>query len=547
MYSPRHLDSPPPPAQFRRPWSPDPNDPLPSFSRNHIPDSHDDYDFDFEYSRYPHRQQQQQQRREPSDVSVEALDLADYARTLARPQRTAQGMVPDNMLNTLHPPSLYHGDTPSSSSQGSSSRRSRPFSLPPRSRSSRSPAPEVAGESKIDISHFPVWSRNWYTSNRSQPEQDIYSPVPQSQFDSVRYGHKKNAHSNPFDPSHTFNYHRNSTYNSWDRDPFSTNTRSRTSFPDYPPPPASSHGHDSFLPWSRNSPEPPSYSSNRGDGYIDPETKEERIRMLEREFGTPDDSRPTNSKGVYQDDSGELVDHSGNLIVGSVDRYGNLVTAGPKKRTFLRFMQVVLAGTAGIPAIYAALAIKPGQKDDPPPKGTAQAYVLYVVGALTLVGLVGLGLFSCCCRRRKGGKKGGPGMAEGGMGGMMVLPVVQGLGGKKKKKNKYKKGKMGAPPGQDVQVNLIVDPTMFGGGRRDDEEEEEESLMPGGYGPQSKRKKPKRRSVFVGLAMETDWMRARGWLKKMTALDVFGVIVWGAVFVFVVMGKKCPVGDFDGW
>lgn len=267
--------------------------------------------------------------------------------------------------------------------------------------------------------------------------------------------------------------------------------------------------------------------------------------MLEREFAPQEDLRPSNSKGVYQDDSGELVDHAGNLIVGSVDRFGNLVTTGPKKRTFLRFMQMVLAAMAAIPAIYAALAIRPTQKDNPPPKGTAQAYVLYVVGVLTLVGLVGLGLFSCCCRRRKG-KKGGAGMAEGGMGGMMVLPVMQGLAGGKKKK-KYRKGKMGAPPGQDVQVNLIVDPTMFGGSRRDEQEEEEESLMPGSYGQQPKRKKPKRRSVFVGLAMEQDWMRARSWLKKMTALDVFGVIVWGAVFVFLVMGKKCPVGDFDGW
>ena len=56
----------------------------------------------------------------------------------------------------------------------------------------------------------------------------------------------------------------------------------------------------------------------------------------------------------------------------------------------------------------------------------------------------------------------------------MVLPVQSLPGGKPKKKGKKGKG----PPQGSVQVNLIVDPTMFGRdaerGRDDDEDEDDE-------------------------------------------------------------------------
>ncbi|KAF9447890.1 hypothetical protein P691DRAFT_651110, partial [Macrolepiota fuliginosa MF-IS2] len=57
----------------------------------------------------------------------------------------------------------------------------------------------------------------------------------------------------------------------------------------------------------------------------------------------------------------------------------------------------------------------------------------------------------------------------------------------------------------------------------------------------------RRRSVFAGLAMEAEWKSARAWAKKIAAVDAFGVVVWGAVFVFVLVGKRCPSGGFEGW
>jgi hypothetical protein len=155
---------------------------------------------------------------------------------------------------------------------------------------------------------------------------------------------------------------------------------------------------------------------------------------------------------------------------------------------------------------------------------------------------------------------------------MMVLPVASQNG----KDGKKKKGKKGQQNGGDVQVNLIVDPTMFGGRHHDEEDEEDEeegefnewddwaedtSSMPGGYVPSSsnhsnrsqrpkpkKRRRPARRRNFMAsLAMEEDWKRARAWLKKIAIIDGVGCVVWAAIFVYILIGKRCPAGGFNGW
>jgi hypothetical protein len=271
--------------------------------------------------------------------------------------------------------------------------------------------------------------------------------------------------------------------------------------------------------------------------------------MLEREFGPN-----AKGKGPATADNGEFVDENGQPIVGTVNAKGDLVTKGPRKRTALRAIQVLLSLAASIPAIYAALVIK--TVGTPPPSRTIAAYILYVFSVLTLLLLLYMFVFRpCCCRpKRRGGKAGGANpMANG----MMVLPVAGLPGGKKAKKPKGgKKGKKGQPgmPG-DVQVNLIVDPNAFGrpGGDDDEdttEDEDGEGSVPGAFDPAAarrKRKRAKRRSVFAGLAMEEDWKRARSWAKKVTAVDVLGIILWGAVFVFILIGKRCPSGDFQGW
>lgn len=197
----------------------------------------------------------------------------------------------------------------------------------------------------------------------------------------------------------------------------------------------------------------------------------------------------------------------------------------------------------------------------PPPASKPPAFILYIFSIISLFVLLWLFLFQpCCCKRKKSKKQ-----AHNPMGnGMMVLPV-QGLpGGKKGKKGgkKGKKGKKGMPPPGDVQVNLIVDPTAFGNQRRDDDEyqsdhdyQSDDGSMPGGFGgssrgrnPQQRRSRaPKRRSVFAGLAMEEAWKAARVRMKKILAFDILSIVLWSAVFVYVLIGKRCPTGEFEGW
>jgi len=142
----------------------------------------------------------------------------------------------------------------------------------------------------------------------------------------------------------------------------------------------------------------------------------------------------------------------------------------------------------------------------------------------------------------------------------MVLPVgVPGMGKKGKKPKKGKKGK-GSVGGGDVQVNLIMDPGLLGGrdsyqdhnngdGHSDpDDDDHDNYTIPGSYSHSRPRRKPKpRRSIFAGLAQESAWREARTFLKRMAWVDAGGMVLWGALFVAILIGKRCPAGGFEGW
>ncbi|KAF8969705.1 hypothetical protein BDZ97DRAFT_1794745 [Flammula alnicola] len=582
MFSDPNLDAPPPQSQFRRPWSPEPYDPYSSSSAtfSRLQQTHrgrqDQQQQDIRsFGTSPHRQQ----RREGSDASVEALDLADYARTLrmrqaedpyppfpsqlrqqnTRPPSSFPVLVPSlNSRDSLAipPPSLVsRGLTLSSNATHqtiSSAPRStrRPFSIPATpgplstsyassSRGPLHPGPYIvepdthpAPSEEIDISRFPKWSRNWYNANNPSapvapaPDVDIYTPLPASQLESARM-------KSLFDPGY-----RHDPYNSYN--PY-----------DLPPPALSSVGHDSrdMLPWSND---PPEYGPS-----LDPMLKEERMRMLEREFGSK-------AKGKSKDISKALVDEDGKPLVGTIDEKGRLVTTGPKRRVVVRTLQILLAIGASIPAIYAAVAIKPADpKNPPPPANKPPVFVLYILSSVTLLTLLYMFVFRpCCCVRPRSQSKHPLGGAANM--GMMVLPVGPPRKKNKKEKGGHKgKGKYGPPGAQDVQVNLIVDPGAFHPPEASDSESDDEgnsldeAMMPGGYGGYDNRQKHdrrkkrnrnrRRRGVFEGLAMEEEWRAARSWAKKVAAVDVAGLVFWGATFVFIMTGKKCPSGGFNGW
>jgi hypothetical protein len=318
-------------------------------------------------------------RREASDVSVEALDLADYAQTLRRAEAARNDVYPpftntrpflrEPWLSTASPPpqpgnpprrvwsppslpfpptasisvdrpfSALSRDTmmapPSLVSAGSTSHSShtntvslnhpirRPFSLPadyiaprgpaifnvgtppPSMRAvgtgRRVPANTVEMDYAIpnpDVSSFPPWARKWYAQEdataklgtkgkradlpRSPVEDDIFGP----------YIH-----------------------------------------------PAASQQDLGLLPWSSD-------QHNDGQalpGSIPENVKEERIRMLEREFG---------DKGIRR---GWKQAEGAEQMIGGVDEKGNLVSGGRRKRITLRVLQGIMAILTAASGIYGAL------------------------------------------------------------------------------------------------------------------------------------------------------------------------------------------------
>ena len=279
----------------------------------------------------------EQQRREPTDASIQALDLADYAMTLDTPSRQSL-YTPESIPR----PTDSHADTPSFESSNNTYHTAplnpvrRPFSLPntaslsshaTSSRTQTHRSPRILEQTRvqspseeIDISHFPKWSQSWYNNkpNTSQkdPDADIYTPVPLS-FDLA--GLNKNS---VFDPGYV-------------HDPNASDPYGIRSPPLYSPIHGSSRD---ILPWSNDAPQ--------YELPLDPTLREERMRMLEKEFGNK-------SQGTKKDDP--LVDQNGKPVVGTVDDHGRLVTVGPRKRIFIRLLQILLALAAAVPSIYVAL------------------------------------------------------------------------------------------------------------------------------------------------------------------------------------------------
>ncbi len=159
----------------------------------------------------------------------------------------------------------------------------------------RTPPPEP--EAEIDIAQFPAFTRGW----DPDPKTNKYDPISRLQLD-------------PFDPSFP-----TQEYNSYSSLP-----------PLYSSPNISRSREIGAVPWS----------SELDGTPVDSEVKEERIRMLEREFA--------GKNGIGK---GEEEEH----IIGSVDSKGKLITEGPKKRLAVRCLQTLLALLAGGSSIYAAL------------------------------------------------------------------------------------------------------------------------------------------------------------------------------------------------
>lgn len=178
----------------------------------------------------------------------------------------------------------------------------------------------------------------------------------------------------PFDPGYVAKYDHNTT-SAYDTsrtsvDPYAAPSAVLASMTTEPPPSFSSAPRN-ILPWNDDDKgakagDPPAYGGlPNSASAIDQMVKEERIRMLEREFGVnPTTGQPNNrdfngskmnNKNRKGRDDDAFTDQNGKPLIGTVDSRGYLVTEGPKKRWANRGVQIILAGLAAGPGIYAAL------------------------------------------------------------------------------------------------------------------------------------------------------------------------------------------------
>jgi hypothetical protein len=136
-----------------------------------------------------------------------------------------------------------------------------------------------------------------------------------------------------FDPSYPTHLHDENELS-----PYATYTPQDDPYAPNPYPSVKSYSarSDDVLPWGN--------SASRLQPPVDEAQKEERMRMLEAEFGGTHDAGARHGR----DDDAEP-------LIGGVDEKGRLVTHGPKKRWFTRFLQGALALAAAITSIYAAL------------------------------------------------------------------------------------------------------------------------------------------------------------------------------------------------
>lgn len=533
MYSPTHHSevSPPPSLSRPRPWSPDPTDPFPSLrsSQGQFVRSQD-------HGWTPAARSYS--RHDATDHSVDAVDLADYARALNLPTYPSDSAYDDYSIPppprsfsvtshaSLNPPSLVssRGTLSSRSHNTSPLRHTNYRAFPPSTRiptssltqpsvyippdnelyspnilhrpldtaSSRGGIPS----SDIDTSQFPAWSRGWYLKEGRSPKSELQSEASRPPF---------------FDPS----YKATGLSGNW-HDPY---------------PATNSSSSRDFVPWSSN-------DTSNHDVPLDPELKEERIRMLEHEFRS----------------SAEAAKEE---PVGSVDQKGRLITDGPKKRVAIRAIETVLALGIAFSVIYAALvrclsflswlALTSGLQwiktpSPPPPLNKPHTFALYALSILTSLFFLYRFLFRrCCC----GGRLKKRNLTGFGPGGLAVLPV-QGLPGDNN--NKKKKGKKGKGEQGSVQVNLIVDPTIFRSPLGlDDEESADLDERSASMSQSGTSRRPKRRSVFEGLALEEQWRAARKELKWLLFTDIIFFFLWSVEFLWILIREKCPPGGFNGW
>ncbi|PWZ03112.1 hypothetical protein BCV70DRAFT_11869 [Testicularia cyperi] len=312
-----------------------------------------------------------------------------------------------------------------------------------------------------------------------------------------------------------------------------------------------SHGRHGMGPMQSPGAAYPAYGYG-GRAGIDDYVKEERIRMLEKEFG-PKVGRKGKGKGKSddsddEDDDGK--DEPEETPIGGVNDRGRLVLPRHKMRVTTRWLQCLVSLAGAGCGIGGFVLIRPADKA--PPSGTMPSFVLYGASAISTLVCVWLFVFKPCCKSDASRNGQGPGGMGGAGGGGMVVPVLGGPAGGGKRGMFGKKNKMGGMQA-GTTVNLIVDPTLLGKGAAEsssEEDEDDDETLPGERRRKKKRKGKKRAKLGMlgNMRLQARWRAARSSLKWDCGWDVVLCLLWGAAAVMALgVGKSCPAGTAEGW
>ncbi|KAF8609878.1 hypothetical protein BDV93DRAFT_517105 [Ceratobasidium sp. AG-I] len=431
------------------------------------------------YGTYAPNAQYAGHQQQATDASVEALDLAAYSAHLHNQQQYAQSQ-----------PQMY----PSQPQQSTYYPQAPPYQY-------AAPQPAVASQPQF----APEQYHQTQHSQSQTPIRDFIDAGPFS-YSGIRETSPPRVLSPPAQPRPA------------PRRQSIDHSRS-------PPPPQSPRGH---LPWATESEhdlgEPdPVFPPHRNDSNSFPfnvqsAAAESNAHTTTSEAATPEGGANANPHKSYFSPDPEAHQpkndwgvHQGGSRPGDIGADGKLISNGPRLRMAVRALEAVAPIGACVACIYAFAVPKPSPAA--PPASKPAVYVIVVLGFLTLLAMGYIYIIRGLCGV---GRKDSDQKSH-----TMVLPISRHRAGGKKDK-KHGKGN------SSVQVNLIVDPSMFS-------PKQESNLTPGV--PWSEQQSANSGGVFTSF--ERLW-----WAL---GLDVLGAVVWGVAFVLAMIGPRCPAGGYSGW
>ncbi|KAG8793611.1 hypothetical protein FRC12_002243 [Ceratobasidium sp. 428] len=441
------------------------------------------------YGAYSGHHQQQ-----PTDTSVEALDLAEYSSRLnAQSQSQPQFQVQPQMYHA-QPANYYHpASYPQSAYPVLQSHPAQPQYDYNQTHTQREQARSPPRDF-IDSGPFS------YTGVREMSPPPVRIPPPSQARPASAPRHQSPT------PAHSPRGHL----------PWATENDNEHDIgepdPVFPPSPGSPRRADSTNTFPFNVQQAAATESN-----VHTATSE---TLHESRGNAPNSTSPDPEMGKDEKDWGVRE----GVWPGDIGPDGKLISNGPRVRIAVRVLEACTAAGAITACIYAFAVPKPNPAA--PPASKPAVYVIVVLGFFTLLAMAYIYILRGCFGF---GQKDRDDLSSHAM----VLPISRHRAGPRGKGKKHRKGD------DSIQVNLIVDPSMFSPGQR------ESNLTPGV--PWTEQQAANSNGVFTSFERERARLSARKGLWWALGLDVLGAVVWAVAFVLAMIGPKCPVSGYSGW